>query len=206
MQTQAVSERGTTNRKTTAHTNKYLTFELAGETYGIGILKIREIIKVMEITPLPHASDSVKGVINLRGKIIPVVDLRMRFGVAASEFTDRTCIVVVDLENEEGVRKLVGATVDAVSEVSQIPGRGHRAAAGTWGGGVGRLHPWDGQDEGQGRDPAGHRQAPGGRARGDLLGDVGGESAGKKRPGRPICPMEYSKACMSDLKMKEGLR
>ena len=121
MQTQAVSERGTTNRKTTAHTNKYLTFELAGETYGIGILKIREIIKVMEITPLPHASDSVKGVINLRGKIIPVVDLRMRFGVAASEFTDRTCIVVVDLENEEGVRKLVGATVDAVSEVSQIP-------------------------------------------------------------------------------------
>lgn len=121
MQTQAVSERGTTNRKTTSHTNKYLTFELAGETYGIGILKIREIIKVMEITPLPHASDSVKGVINLRGKIIPVVDLRVRFGVAASEFTDRTCIVVVDLENEEGVRKMVGATVDAVSEVSQIP-------------------------------------------------------------------------------------
>jgi purine-binding chemotaxis protein CheW len=120
MQAQAVSERGTAKQGTVAQTNKYLTFELAGETYGIGILKIREIIKVMEITPLPNASDSVRGVINLRGKIIPVVDLRMRFGLAAAEFTDRTCIVVVDLENEAGVRTLVGATVDAVSEVSQI--------------------------------------------------------------------------------------
>lgn len=121
MQAQAVSERGTVKQGTVAQTNKYLTFELARETYGIGILKIREIIKVMEITPLPHASDSVRGVINLRGKIIPVVDLRMRFGLEVSEFTDRTCIVVVDLENAEGVRTLVGATVDAVSEVSQIP-------------------------------------------------------------------------------------
>ena len=121
MQTQTVSEQGTAKRATMAQTNKYLTFELAKETYGIGILKIREIIKVMEITPLPHASDSVKGVINLRGKIIPVVDLRMRFGVEVSEFTDRTCIVVVDLETEDGVRTLVGATVDAVEEVSQIP-------------------------------------------------------------------------------------
>jgi purine-binding chemotaxis protein CheW len=60
-------------------------------------------------------------VINLRGKIIPVVDLRMRFGVEVSEFTDRTCIVVVDLETGDGVRTLVGATVDAVSEVCQIP-------------------------------------------------------------------------------------
>jgi len=121
MQVEAVSERGTVKRVAGGQTNKYLTFELARETYGIGVLKIREIIKVMEITPLPHASDSLKGVINLRGKIIPVVDLRARFGREASEFKDRTCIVVVDLESEEGVRKLVGAIVDAVSEVSQIP-------------------------------------------------------------------------------------
>jgi purine-binding chemotaxis protein CheW len=121
MQAQAMSERKTAKQATVAQTNKYLTFELAGETYGIGILKIREIIKVMEITSLPNASNSVRGVINLRGKIIPVVDLRMRFGVEAAEFTDRTCIVVVDLENEAGVRTLVGATVDSVSEVSQIP-------------------------------------------------------------------------------------
>ncbi len=101
--------------------NKFLTFELSHETYGIEILKIREIIGIMEITPVPHAPPSVKGVINLRGKIIPVVDLRLRFELPAAEFTDRTCIIVVDLEGEGGVRTLVGTIVDAVSEVSQIP-------------------------------------------------------------------------------------
>jgi purine-binding chemotaxis protein CheW len=100
--------------------NKYLTFKLADEAYGIDIRKIREIIGIMDITPVPDSGASILGVINLRGKIIPVVDLRLKFGVEAGAFNDRTCIVVVDLEDGTGGRQ-VGAIVDAVSEVSQIP-------------------------------------------------------------------------------------
>lgn len=106
--------------KQVAGGGKYLTFELNAETYGVEILKVKEIIGIMEITPVPHAPDCVKGVINLRGKIIPVVDLRVQFGFPPLEFTERTCIIVVDLE-AGGVRTLVGAVVDAVAEVSQIP-------------------------------------------------------------------------------------
>ncbi len=74
---------------------KYLTFTLADEEYGIGILKIKEIIGMMPITTVPQTPEFVKGVINLRGKVIPVMDLRLRFGMKAIVYNDRTCIIVV---------------------------------------------------------------------------------------------------------------
>jgi purine-binding chemotaxis protein CheW len=117
--TTTAAETGHAKRFSGAGWNKFLTFVLAGESYGIGILKLREIIGIMAITPVPHAPESVLGVINLRGKIIPVVDLRLRFGLEAAPFSERTCIIVADLGNGDA-RSLVGAVVDEVSEVSQI--------------------------------------------------------------------------------------
>ncbi len=75
---------------------KYLTFTLAKEEYGIGILHIREIVGMMPITTLPETPEFVKGVINLRGKVIPVVDLRLRFGIKATDYTERTCVIVIE--------------------------------------------------------------------------------------------------------------
>jgi purine-binding chemotaxis protein CheW len=98
---------------------KYLTFSLAGEEYGIGILKIREIIGMLPITALPETPAFVKGVINLRGKVIPVVDLRLRFGMPEIDYTERTCIIVVEMESPGGVVPM-GTVVDAVSEVLNI--------------------------------------------------------------------------------------
>ena len=100
---------------------KYLTFTLADEEYGIGILKIKEIIGMMPITTVPRTPDFVKGVINLRGKVIPVVDLRLRFGMEAMDYTDRTCIIVVEIE-AGSVTVLIGIVVDSVSEVLNIKG------------------------------------------------------------------------------------
>jgi len=98
---------------------KYLTFSLGNEEYGIGILKIREIIGMMNITTIPQSPQYVKGVINLRGKIIPVVDLRLRFGMDARKYNERTCIIVVDLlDNARSVN--MGIVVDSVSEVLNI--------------------------------------------------------------------------------------
>ena len=98
---------------------KYLTFSLAEEEYGIGILKIREIIGLMSITSVPQTPKFVKGVINLRGKVIPVVDLRLRFGMEEIEYTERTCIIVVEIDNQTGAIQ-IGIVVDAVSEVLNI--------------------------------------------------------------------------------------
>jgi len=98
---------------------KYLTFALAGEEYGIGILKVKEIIGIMPITPVPKTPDFVKGVINLRGKVIPVVDLRRKFGMAAMEATERTCIIVVEIAFG-GASIAMGIVVDSVSEVLNI--------------------------------------------------------------------------------------
>jgi purine-binding chemotaxis protein CheW len=98
---------------------KYLTFSLAGEEYGIGILKVKEIIGMMSITRIPQTPDYVKGVINLRGKVIPVIDLRAKFGLEAGEQTERTCVVVVEVSREAG-RILMGCIVDSVSEVLNI--------------------------------------------------------------------------------------
>jgi len=98
---------------------KYLTFSLAGEEYGIGILKIREIIGMLPITSVPETPAFVKGVINLRGKVIPVVDLRLRFGMPNMDYTERTCIIVVEMGSPGGMLH-IGTVVDAVSEVLNI--------------------------------------------------------------------------------------
>lgn len=95
---------------------KYLTFLLAEEEYGLEILTVREIIGIMDITNVPQTSDFVQGVINLRGKVIPVVDLRLKFGLPHVAYDDQTCIIVVD------VGLLMGIIVDTVQEVRDIPG------------------------------------------------------------------------------------
>ena len=100
---------------------KYLTFTLAEEEYGIGILKIKEIIGMLPITSVPQTPEFVRGVINLRGKVIPVMDLRLRFGMNSIGYTERTCIIVVEIAGTSGTI-LVGIVVDAVSEVLNIKG------------------------------------------------------------------------------------
>lgn len=98
---------------------KYLIFDLAGEEFGIQILKVREIIGLQDITHIPHTPHCVKGVINLRGKVIPVVDLRLKFGLEEAAYNDRTCIIVVGVLGTNGT-VLTGVVVDSVSEVLNI--------------------------------------------------------------------------------------
>ena len=100
---------------------KYLTFTLAKEEYGIGILKVKEIIGMMTITTVPRTPGFAKGVINLRGKVIPVVDLRAKFGMKEMGYTERTSIIVVEIRGASGP-VLIGIVVDAVSEVLNIKG------------------------------------------------------------------------------------
>ncbi len=95
---------------------KYLTVVLENEAYGIGVLKVREIIRMQKITPVPQMPMFVKGVINLRGRVIPVVDLRVKFGVKA-EFAERTCIVVVQVKLPTEQTVQMGLIVDSVEEV-----------------------------------------------------------------------------------------
>jgi len=98
---------------------KYLTFSLNGEDYGVHILKVREIIGVLPITSVPQTPEFLKGVINLRGKVVPVVDLRLRFGMTPQEYTDRTCIIVTEVANADG-SLMMGVGVDSVSEVAHF--------------------------------------------------------------------------------------
>jgi purine-binding chemotaxis protein CheW len=95
---------------------KYLVFHLGKEEFGVEVLKIREIMGIQDITSVPQTSNFVKGVINLRGKVIPVIDLRLKFGLESAEYTQRTCIVVVQVE-EQGQPLMMGVIVDGVSEV-----------------------------------------------------------------------------------------
>jgi purine-binding chemotaxis protein CheW len=95
---------------------KYLTFALGKEEYGLEILQVREIIGLMEITAMPQVPEYVKGVINLRGKVIPVVDLRLKFGLPAIAWTQETCIIVLNICDT-----LIGIVVDRVCEVLDIP-------------------------------------------------------------------------------------
>ncbi len=95
---------------------KYLTFRLAKEDYGIEIRNVTEIIGIQKITEIPELPDYIKGVINLRGKVIPVMDVRLRFSLPARDYDERTCIVVVDIDD-----KSVGLVVDQVNEVADIP-------------------------------------------------------------------------------------
>jgi len=98
---------------------KYMTFKLAEEAYGLEILKVREIIGLMEITRVPRTQEFIRGVINLRGKVIPVVDLRLKFGMPGAEATDQTVIIVVQCQ--VGKRLLtMGLLVDQVLEVLSI--------------------------------------------------------------------------------------
>lgn len=96
---------------------KYLTFELGDEEYGLEITRVQEIIGLMDITPIPLTPDYVRGVVNLRGKIIPVIDLRRRFGMPKTADHSRKCIIVVELMGAAGATTTQSLLVDAVSEV-----------------------------------------------------------------------------------------
>lgn len=98
---------------------KYLTFNLNQKVYGIPILKVREIIGTLPVTPLPQSPEHMKGVINLRGKVIPVMDLRTRLGLSIPEDSTRSCIIVVEPETTNGLA-IVGMVVDSVNDVAGI--------------------------------------------------------------------------------------
>ncbi len=117
--TESVETMDQTIKATTIKTGKYLTFTLDKEEYGIGILKVKEIIEMMPITSIPRTPAFVKGVINLRGKVIPVMDLRLKFDMGEIPYTERTCIIVVEINSEKGI-VFIGIVVDAVSEVLNI--------------------------------------------------------------------------------------
>jgi purine-binding chemotaxis protein CheW len=101
-----------------ARAGKYLTFQLGHEHYAIQVLRVREIVKVQHITAVPDTPPEVRGVINLRGKVIPVIDLRLKFGMPKSEYGHRTCIIVVEL-NSSHIGPM-GVIVDEVSEVLNL--------------------------------------------------------------------------------------
>lgn len=96
--------------------NKFLTFKIGDEQYGVGIEHVMEIIGMIKITPMPETQEFIKGVINLRGKVIPVMSVRLRFSMKEKEFDERTCIIVVRVQSQE-----IGLIVDTVSEVLEIP-------------------------------------------------------------------------------------
>ena len=100
-------------------TGKYLAFHVGPEEFAIGVLGVREIMGMQDITAVPHTPGYVKGIINLRGKVVPVIDLRLKFGMPPTEYTARTCIVVVNVAGDGG-GVLTGVIVDAVSEVVNI--------------------------------------------------------------------------------------
>jgi len=103
-----------------SRTGKYLAFQLGREEFAIQVLKVREIMGIQDITAVPQTPPYVKGVINLRGKVIPVVDLRLKFGLPEVEYTQRTCIIVVQIQGPDGSVSLTGIVVDEVSEAVNI--------------------------------------------------------------------------------------
>ncbi len=114
-----MSQRGSKEKAKNNLEGKYLTFKLGDEEYGLEINKVIEIIGMQEITPVPRTPDYLKGVINLRGIIHPVIDLNKKFGMGMTEETDLTCIIVVTVERDEK-QEHMGIIVDAVSEVEDI--------------------------------------------------------------------------------------
>lgn len=114
-----VESKGSGKDSNSGKEGKYLTFALDNEEYGIGVMKVKEIIGMMPVTPVPRTPEYVLGVINLRGKVFPVVDLRLRFGLESTESTDRTCVIVVEISGPSGP-VMVGVVVDAVSDVLNI--------------------------------------------------------------------------------------
>jgi purine-binding chemotaxis protein CheW len=99
---------------------QYLTFHLAGEEYAVGILKVKEIIEYGTLTVVPQTPRSVRGVINLRGNVVPVVDLAIKFGMEPSPITNRTCIVIVEVALH-GEQAVMGMIADSVSQVIDLP-------------------------------------------------------------------------------------
>jgi purine-binding chemotaxis protein CheW len=124
MSTTTAAAAGTTTTTTAANNKggKYLTFALGREEYGLEILKVREIIGYMDITAVPRTPAYVKGVINLRGQVISVVDLRAKFAMEAAAKTEETCIIVVEIRGQGGRKLSTGIIVDRVSEVLNIAG------------------------------------------------------------------------------------
>ena len=108
------------NEAIAAKAGKYLTFTLASEIYGLEILKVQEIIQMQDITVVPNMPKFIRGVINLRGKVIPVVELRSKFTLETTEDTETTCIIVVQVRSSGG-ELTMGIIVDEVSEVLDIP-------------------------------------------------------------------------------------
>lgn len=100
--------------------HQYLTFQLSGEIYGIGILSIKEILEYGELTHVPMMPESIRGVINLRGSVVPVIDLSTRIGKSKNDVSKKTCIVILEIQHEEDIMDL-GIVVDAVNEVLEIP-------------------------------------------------------------------------------------
>lgn len=108
------------NAKNLRAAGKYLTFILSDEYYGIEVLKVREIIRITDITEVPQMPAYIKGVINLRGKVVPIIDLRLKFALSDISVSERTCIVVVEVLPPSGVQTMMGVIVDDVEEVVQI--------------------------------------------------------------------------------------
>jgi purine-binding chemotaxis protein CheW len=117
MQTATMTE-AANERSAATRSGKYLTFHLGAEEYGIRVLKVREIVKIQHITGVPDTPAEIRGVINLRGKVIPVIDLRLKFGLAEKEYDQRTCIIVVEAHGRS--QGLMGIIVDEVSEVLNL--------------------------------------------------------------------------------------
>lgn len=109
------------SHKNTAQADKFLTFCLDKQSYAIGVPKVREIIRQMKITPIPQMPKYIKGVINLRGKVLTLVDLRTKFKLPHAEATDSTCTIIVQANLPSGGHILMGLVVDAVEEVANIP-------------------------------------------------------------------------------------
>lgn len=99
---------------------QYLTFTVGSELYGLGILSVKEIIEYQSLTAVPMMPPAIRGVINLRGAVVPVMDLSVRLGQAPAEVSKRTCIVIIELQGE-GESQTIGALVDAVNQVLEIP-------------------------------------------------------------------------------------
>jgi purine-binding chemotaxis protein CheW len=119
IENQEKQSRETHAPKSDPRAGKYLTFGLGKEEFAIQVMRVREIMGVQEITAVPQTPVYVKGVINLRGKVIPVIDLRLKFGMPAQEYTQRTCIIVVRIDQED-THLLTGIVVDEVSEVVNL--------------------------------------------------------------------------------------
>jgi purine-binding chemotaxis protein CheW len=118
---QATTQSGQSGKSLMEKEGKYLTFALGPEEYGLEILKVREIIGYMDITAVPQTPHHVKGVINLRGQVIPVIDLRAKFGMETTGVTEQTCIIVVET-SQAGRKFSTGIVVDRVQEVLDIAG------------------------------------------------------------------------------------